>query len=64
MVPDAKHGARLAPWFTVIMKRYIIFVLGVSISGFLIFWGLNLKDFQEVLRNAVIVCLSCIGIAN
>jgi hypothetical protein len=46
------------------MKRYIIFTVGMAISCFLILWGLRMKDFQEVLRNAVLLCLSCIGIAN
>ncbi|MCK4234009.1 hypothetical protein KAX75_06240 [candidate division WOR-3 bacterium] len=46
------------------MKRYIIFGIGFTVSGFLILYGLKLQDFQEVLRNAVLLCLSCIGIAN
>lgn len=46
------------------MKRYVIFLFGIAMSGFLIIWGLRLQDFQEVLRNAVLLCLSCIGIAN
>ncbi|MCK4585205.1 hypothetical protein KAU13_07300 [candidate division WOR-3 bacterium] len=46
------------------MKRYIIFGIGFVISGFLIFYGLKLGDFLEVLWNAVLLCLSCIGISN
>jgi hypothetical protein len=46
------------------MKRYVIFGIGISISAFLLYYGLKLQDFQEILRNAVLLCLSCIGIAN
>ena len=46
------------------MKRYVLFGVGFAVFGFLIYYGLKLKDFQEVLMNAALLCLSCIGIAN
>lgn len=46
------------------MKRYVLFGVGFAVSGFLIHYGLKLKDFQEILRVAVLICYSCIGIAN
>jgi len=46
------------------VKRYIIFLIGITVSGFLIFYGVKLGDFVEVIRNAALLCLSCVGIAN
>jgi len=46
------------------MRKYIYIMVGLGISISIFFCGLRLGDFIEVLRNAALLCLSCVGIAN
>lgn len=45
--------------------RFVLDWLWIPLLGLMVFacvYGVKLDDLSEILRNAVILCLSCIGI--
>ena len=47
------------------MKKWlykVLFFVFIFVGGTLIYIGVRMEDIDEVFRNAVMICLSCIGI--
>lgn len=45
-----------------VISRISLWKVGVGIGGFFLIMGIYGKQFEELYRKAVIICLECIGI--
>jgi len=44
------------------IKRSLVFIIPFAVVMFCLVYGINLDDIAEVIANATILCLSCVGI--